>query len=115
MKRLLRMILLLPVALYLALFTYAWLFSEDAIFVPHSASYRDTPEILKLSTRTGHRISAVYLPNSTARYTLLVSHGNAEDLGDDRYWLEELRRAGFGIFAYDYEGYGTSQGKASEQ
>jgi fermentation-respiration switch protein FrsA (DUF1100 family) len=57
----------------------------------------------------------VYLPNPSAKFTLLVSHGNAEDLGDDRYWLEELRRAGFSVFAYDYEGYGTSEGKASEK
>lgn len=47
--------------------------------------------------------------------TLLLSHGNAEDLGDDRFGLEELRRAGFNVFAYDYEGYGTSDGKPSEQ
>jgi fermentation-respiration switch protein FrsA (DUF1100 family) len=85
------------------------------IFLPHPASYRDTPEIVKIDTATGKKISAVYLPNPAAKFTLLVSHGNAEDLGDDRYWLEELRRAGFSVFAYDYEGYGTSEGKASEK
>ncbi|MBZ5522660.1 MAG: alpha/beta hydrolase [Acidobacteriia bacterium] len=109
------MILWLPVVLYLALLTYAWLFSESAIFLPHPSSYRDSPAILKLTTRSGLSISALYLPNPEARYTLLVSHGNAEDLGDDRYWLEGLRQAGFGVFAFDYEGYGTSQGKPSEQ
>ena len=115
MKKAVRMILLLPIALYLALLTYAWLFSEGAIFLPHPSSYRDSPAILKLATRGGQSISALYLPNPQARYTLLVSHGNAEDLGDDRYWLEDLRRAGFGVFAFDYEGYGTSQGRPSEQ
>jgi hypothetical protein len=45
----------------------------------------------------------------------LVSHGNAEDLGDDRDWLELLRRSGFSVFAYDFEGYGTSQGKPTER
>jgi hypothetical protein len=109
------MLLLLPLALYLALFTYAWLFSEGAIFLPHPSSYRDSPAILKLTTRGGQSISALYLPNPEARYTLLVSHGNAEDLGDGRYWFEDLRRAGFGVFAFDYEGYGTSTGKPSEQ
>ncbi|MGA7932508.1 MAG: alpha/beta hydrolase, partial [Kovacikia sp.] len=29
--------------------------------------------------------------------------------------LEQLRTIGFSIFAYDYQGYGTSQGKPSEQ
>jgi hypothetical protein len=45
----------------------------------------------------------------------LVSHGNAEDLGDDRDWYEDLRKAGFNVMAYDYQGYGTSEGKPSEK
>ncbi len=44
-----------------------------------------------------------------------MSHGNAEDLGDDRYWLENLRHVGFSVFAYDYEGYGTSEGQPGER
>jgi fermentation-respiration switch protein FrsA (DUF1100 family) len=57
----------------------------------------------------------VYLPNPTARFTLLVSHGNAEDLGDIRDWLDDMRQAGFSVLAYDYQGYGTSKGKPTEQ
>ena len=113
--RFVRIVLYIPIALYLALFIYAWLFSDSAIFLPHPSSYRDDSEILKLTTRDDRRISAVYLPNTAARYTLLVSHGNAEDLGDDRYWLRDLHRAGFGVFAYDYAGYGTSEGKPGEK
>ena len=113
--RFVRIVLYIPIALYLALFIYAWLFSDSAIFLPHPSSYRDDSEILKLTTRDGRRISAVYLPNTEAQYTLLVSHGNAEDLGDDRYWLRDLHRAGFGVFAYDYAGYGTSEGKPGEK
>jgi fermentation-respiration switch protein FrsA (DUF1100 family) len=114
-KRILRAVLLLLFALYIGLVLFAVFLSDSMIFLPHPSSYRDTPEILKIGAANGSRISAVYLPNPSAKFTLLVSHGNAEDLGDDRYWLEELRRAGFSVFAYDYEGYGTSQGKASEK
>src|SRR5258708_27305803 len=115
MKLAVRIMLYIPIGLYLALFIYAWLFSDGAIFLPHPSSYRDDSEILKLTTRDGRRISAVYLPNTEAQYTLLLSHGNAEDLGDDRYWLRDLHRAGFGVFAYDYAGYGTSEGKPGEK
>jgi abhydrolase domain-containing protein 17 len=115
MRRLFRIMLYIPIGLYLALFIYAWLFSNGAIFLPHPSSYRDDSQILKLTTRGGQRISAVYLPNPSARYTLLVSHGNAEDLGDDRDWLRGLHRAGFGVFAYDYAGYGTSEGNPTEK
>ncbi len=107
--------LLLPVVLYAALFLYALFLSDGAIFLPHQAYYKDTPEILKLKAANGNRISAVYLADPSARFTLLVSHGNAEDLGDVRYWLEDLRKAGFNVLAYDYQGYGTSEGKPSEK
>lgn len=90
-------------------------FSDSLIFLPHPSSYQDNAGILKLTTRKGKKISVIYLPNPAARFTLLVSHGNAEDLGDDRPWLEDLGQMGFSVLAYDYEGYGTSEGKPSEQ
>jgi fermentation-respiration switch protein FrsA (DUF1100 family) len=110
-----RKMLVVIVLLYVALIAYAYFFSDSLMFQPHPSSYRDGKEILKVRTASGRKISAVYFPNVSARYTLLVSHGNAEDLGDDREWLQDLRRAGFSVFAFDYEGYGTSEGKPSEQ
>jgi fermentation-respiration switch protein FrsA (DUF1100 family) len=107
--------LYLPLLIYFALAIYAWLLSDHQIFLPHSSSYKDSPEILKLKSSRGNLISALYLPNPSATFTLLVSHGNAEDLGDDRDWLAGLRDAGFNVFSYDYQGYGTSQGKPTEQ
>lgn len=114
-KRILRAMLLLLLALYLGLLLFALFLSDSMIFLPHPSSYKDSAEILKITTAGGKKISAVYLPNPAAKFTLLVSHGNAEDLGDDRYWLDSLRHAGFNVFAYDYEGYGTSEGKATEK
>lgn len=102
------------VAFYAGFALFAWLVADSLIFQPHPSSYRDGTNILKLTTASGKRISAVYLSNPGARHTLLVSHGNGEDLGDDLPWLEELRAAGFGVLSYDYEGYGTSEGRASE-
>src|ERR1041385_963722 len=115
MKRVLRVMPLLLLALYLGLFLFAYFLSDSMIFLPHPSSYKDSTDILKITTASGKKISAVYLPNPAAKFTLLVSHGNAEDLGDDRYWLDNLRHAGFNVFAYDYEGYGTSEGRATEK
>jgi abhydrolase domain-containing protein 17 len=111
LERMLRIIVLV----YIGLAIYLWFFADRMIFLPHASSYKDGPETLKIRSANGRLISALHLPNPSARFTLLVSHGNAEDLGDDRYWLEDLRRAGFSVFAYDYQGYGTSEGKASEK
>lgn len=107
--------LLIIAALYIGFALFAYFLSDSMIFLPHPSSYRDSPEILKITTAGGKKISAVYLPNAAAKFTLLVSHGNAEDLGDDRDWLDNLRHAGFNVFAYDYEGYGTSEGKPTEK
>lgn len=102
-------------AVYVALFLFGLLLSEPVIFQPHPAGYRDDNRILKLTSRDGRRISAVYLQNPAATYTLLFSHGNAEDLGDDLLFLQVVRDAGFSVLAYDYQGYGTSEGRASER
>ncbi|MEB3335863.1 MAG: alpha/beta hydrolase [Leptolyngbyaceae bacterium] len=100
--------------IYAFLVLYGILFSDRLLFRPPPSSYSDTPEILKLTVKNGQKISAIYLPNPSATYTLLYSHGNAEDLGDNQFHFQELRDRGFAIFAYDYQGYGTSQGKPSE-
>lgn len=114
-------LILLVAAAYLALCGLA-LLSNHVIFQPHPSSYRladlrdpSLLEVRPLTLVSGQtNIAAVYLPNPMARYTLLFSHGNAEDLGDDLPMLEEYRRAGFAVFAYDYRGYGASQGASSE-
>lgn len=114
MTRMLLKMLLAAGLIYAGFAIYAGFFADSLIFQPHRSSYRDGPEIIKIASANAARISALYLPNPAARYTLLVSHGNAEDLGDDRYWLSDLRAAGFSVFAYDYQGYGTSQGRPTE-
>jgi fermentation-respiration switch protein FrsA (DUF1100 family) len=84
------------------------------IFQPPVASYKDGDGVFKIAMPDGVRISAVYLPNPDARFTLLCSHGNAEDIGQMRDVLELMRKHGFAVFAYDYRGYGTSGGTPSE-
>ncbi len=101
--------------IYAVVGAWAWLISDRMIFLPPAPTYRDTADILKVPTSGGERIAAVYLPNPAATYTILFSHGNAEDLGWVLPSLPPLRDLGFGVFAYDYRGYGLSQGRASEQ
>jgi abhydrolase domain-containing protein 17 len=106
--------LLIPVFVYLGLFLFAHFYAERIIFQAQPSSYADTNEIVKLKVSDGETISAVYLNNPGSRYTILFSHGNAEDIGSTRPTLEKLRSMGFSVLSYDYRGYGTSSGKASE-
>jgi alpha-beta hydrolase superfamily lysophospholipase len=108
-------LLLIVIGLYLIALVIAAFYSDRIIFQPQQAGYRDRPDILRLTSSDGAKISARYLPNPKAVFTVLFSHGNAEDIGDAQPLLECIGAAGFAVFAYDYQGYGTSEGSASER
>jgi len=99
--------------IYVAIGLWAYFFSHSLIFQPQPATYSDHSQIIKLTSANGVKISAVYLPNNSAKYTILYSHGNAEDLGDILPVLKDIQNLGFAVFAYDYQGYGTSAGEPS--
>ncbi|MGQ0762929.1 MAG: alpha/beta hydrolase [Acidobacteriota bacterium] len=115
LKRLIFSIIVGLVLSYVSLLVYGTMFAERMIFLPPVTEYRDTSSTVKLKSRDGVEISAVYLANPQATYTILFSHGNAEDLGTLTPELEDMRALGFSVFAYDYHGYGTSGGQATEQ
>lgn len=89
--------------------------AEKLMFQPPPSTYHDDAECLKLTADDGAKITAMYLPNPAAKFTILYSHGNAEDLGHVQADLRRLRDLGFSVLGYDYHGYGTSQGQPSEQ
>lgn len=96
--------------IYSCLLIFALLWSDRMIFQPQPSTYSDSDGIIKI--RMGNSaISGIYLTNSTALYTVLYNHANAEDLGDVRDFLEEYCRQGFSVLSYDYPGYGTNPGR----
>lgn len=109
--RVMRFLLLL----YFGLLLFGWLASERMIFCPPPATYRGGLDVIKIAVGEREKISAMWLTNATARFTILFSHGNAEDLGTVRWDLKELCDAGFNVLGYDYRGYGTSGGKPTER
>lgn len=42
---------------------------------------RENVDVLKLCTKKGNKIVAVFIKNASASFTILYSHGNAADLG----------------------------------
>jgi abhydrolase domain-containing protein 17 len=106
--------LAIVVSAYLIVILLAAALSNRMIFQPQPSGYRDDNEIVKIKSTNGAKISARYLSNPKATLTILFSHGNAEDIGNDEVLLEGLRSIGFSIFAYDYQGYGTSEGVPTE-
>mmetsp|Transcript_9032 Transcript_9032/g.26975 ORF Transcript_9032/g.26975 Transcript_9032/m.26975 type:complete len:329 (-) Transcript_9032:485-1471(-) len=109
------------------------------LFQPPIPSKLKEDKILWLDTKRGKRIPAFYIqynrnkadahsrsrrdiPSAVAdggaRYTLLYSHANAEDLGNIYPWCKFLSKTlQVNVFAYDYTGYGlaTTQGEPTEE
>lgn len=76
---------------------------------------RENVDVKWLKTRRGQDIVALYVRCSTAKLTLLYSHGNAADLGQMHELFVELSaHLRVNVLGYDYAGYGASTGKPSE-
>jgi fermentation-respiration switch protein FrsA (DUF1100 family) len=99
---------------YVGLALLFWIVADRLMFQPQAAGYRHSPEVVRIPV-DGDTLAAFWLPAPGARYTVLFSHGNAEDIGDNLGFLEEMRGAGFSVLAYDYRGYGLSTGRPSER
>ncbi len=106
----LRRLAVAAAVVYAGVGVFAWFCADRLIFVPHPARYAETGPVLRIPTADGGSIAAVHWANPSARYTILYSHGNAEDLFDGQWLMEGLRGLGFAVLAYDYRGYGVSGG-----
>merc|ERR1719350_907800 len=85
------------------------------VFHPPLSSYTRDPNLILLRTSGGEEIPAFYLKSTRAKFTLLFSHGNAEDLGLIHRSLRDLSlHLQVNVFSYEYTGYGMSTGKAAE-
>ena len=70
-------------------------------------------QIFQVQTSRRTKIATMYIQTARARSTLFFSHGNAADLGAMRRVVGQLALdLQVNIYAYDYSGYGLSDGKA---
>jgi fermentation-respiration switch protein FrsA (DUF1100 family) len=104
----------------MVLVSFESLVERTFIFFP-SRGLLNTPRHLGLpfqdlffTTADGIKLHAWYLPGSPAAPVLLWCHGNGGNLSYELDNLALLHGADFGIFIFDYRGYGLSQGRPSE-
>ena len=103
-------LLLLVLAGYATVTLLVILTADSFIFRPPPPTYTSSAlPVVLIPVEGDDSIAILHLPNSEARFTLLFSHGNAEDLGHMGPIFQELRAAGFAVLAYDYRGYGRSE------
>lgn len=110
-------IAILIVASYGLLCLFAVYFSDGMIFPKPPPSYDKKEADLYLQTASGESIACIHLKNEQAEnpVAILFSHGNGEDIGHCREYLESLRDLGVSVLAYDYPGYGRSSGTPTEK
>ncbi|MGC9452267.1 MAG: alpha/beta hydrolase [Oceanipulchritudo sp.] len=112
---LLKLVAVLLVLGYLGLALFAALFANRLLFPAPPSGYSDSPEILKFRYgESGTAVSMLFLANPGSPYLVFYHHGNGEDLQSVLPRLQGLREAGFAVLAWDYPGYGTSEGRPSE-
>lgn len=76
---------------------------------------RDAEEVV-FESRDGTRLhGALVRARGEARGTVLVLHGNAGRLGDHLPISSWLTQHGFDVFAFDYRGYGLSEGSPDRE
>ncbi|ACB75937.1 alpha/beta hydrolase [Opitutus terrae] len=103
------------VVIYGAVTLWARSLSDSMLFLPDYGSRVEPAGAVRIDVGEGIAVSAVYLPNPAARFTVWYFHGNAEALGDLTPRLEKLRELGFAVFAVEYPGYGASGGVPTER
>ncbi len=103
-------------SIYIILLIIVLFFADKLIFPAPENTYDKTLEnLILLENESGQQVASLYIKGSPDLPTLLWSHGNAEDLLSLTPLLQHIRdNQGYNILAYDYPGYGLSDGKPSE-
>lgn len=86
----------------------------DKMVFPCRKSYSSLDGVVKLAVDKGVNVAVLYNANPASEYTVLFCHGNYEDLGTLSDFLKIYQQAGFSVLAWDYRGYGISDGKPTE-
>lgn len=84
-----------------------------AFFPPKPSYKQDEPGLFFVEHANGEKVAVLEVTHPDPAGTVLFAHGNAEDIGESRQFLEAYRDdAGVTVYALDYRGYGLSDGKA---
>ena len=113
---LLKLVIVIPLIAYLGLVFFALLFANGLIFPVPAPGYETDRGLTRFrDNEKGQEVTLRYLENPRSQLLVFYHHGNGEDLGGIEDRLNALLRAGFSVLAWDYPGYGSSDGRPSEK
>ena len=109
------------VAAMVAVLAIVFVRQESLIYFP-DRHVRSTPadlgmafEDVRLTTDDGVAVAAWWIPAPNSRGALIFCHGNAGNMGDRIGKLRLFYDLGLSVLTFDYRGYGSSEGKPSEE
>ncbi len=107
---------------YLGLLLVMMVFENSLIFIPMNYAEDDwTPpgillEDAHFTAADGTKLHGWYVPHDSPRAVILFCHGNAGNITHRAEILRALHgRVGASVLAFDYRGYGKSEGKPDER
>ena len=95
---------------------FAHIMAKGAMFRPPPASYAaDSDEGFGFfAAEDGTKLSCYLAIERPEALTVILFHGNAEDLGPLMPLYSTFRLQGYNVASFDYRGYGLSEGEATE-
>ncbi|MFN7133811.1 MAG: alpha/beta hydrolase [Myxococcales bacterium] len=114
--RALRVLLLALVGTWLLLCAVAFAWQRRLMYPapPPRPPAGEVGALLRIPGPEGREVLAWYVPAREGEATLVVFHGNGEQLADQVGFGERLHAHGLGMLAVEYPGYGIAPGETTE-
>lgn len=117
MKKLLKSLLRIVIGIVVLgaiLIVLGIIFVDSLIYYPPVWN-GDSSQITLIGAESQKIAIIFFEPPADDAFTIIYSHGNAEDISDMSRYISEARANGYGIAVYDYSGYGLSDGNPSSK
>ena len=109
--------------LYVLVALLLYLFQNNLVFLP-SSNIVQSPDSVGLiyddifvQSTDGNKIHGWWVEQNEPlnAITILICHGNAGNISGRIFLMEMFYKAGYNVMLFDYQGYGRSEGRPSEQ
>ncbi|MCD6413044.1 MAG: alpha/beta hydrolase [Elusimicrobia bacterium] len=107
--------------IYVFMALIGYFFQKGLIYDP-SRRFVKNPENVGLNyedvyfeTSDGIKLNGWFVPQPAGGKVILFCHGNADNISFFCDSIKQFRDLGFGVFAFDWRGYGRSEGSPSEK
>lgn len=106
---------------YTAIVLLVYLFQHKLIYYPSRGIYYTPSDAglnyrdVELKTKDNLALHGWFVPNDSARGTVIFCHGNAGNISGRLETVRTLHRLGLNVLIFDYRGYGKSEGRPTEK